>query len=303
MAKKKAKSTAQNIKKDSMVAKVEVKNPQDQERISRIVGTMFIVFGVILISFGIYSFIRYNRNPELNPEYQPPVIIGLKEVTNDELVTIKGSAIEYEKVFVYINGQEVERVNVSKDGSYEYTTPLEEGQYMVSVAGVKGFPKRYISPQTTGDTIIIDRTAPTLSDIKYPIEVGTKTFTVTGKIEKNAAVSIKRGTDVFGGVCDEEGNFKVSGIRLDEGSNIFTVVIRDEAGNEVVSDKKIKTIYSSSSSVNGDAVSDSTIPVADGNLDSAKMVMLGNILMIVFGIVALLGASGSTIYMLNKKRG
>lgn len=303
MAKKKVQSTAPYIKKDSMVSKVEVKNPQDQERVSRIVGTIFIVFGIILISFGIYSFIRYNRNPELNTDFQPPVIIGLKEVTNEETVTVKGSALEYDEVFVYVNGQEMERVDVQKDGSYEYTTPLEEGQYMISVAGVKGFPKRYISPQSSGDTITIDRTGPVLSEIKYPMEVGTKTFTVTGKIEENAKISIKRGTDVFGGVCDDKGNFKVSGIKLDEGSNVFSIVIQDEAGNEIVSDKKIKTIYSSDSSVNGNAVSDSKIPVADGNLDDAKMIILGNVLMTVFGIIALLGASGSTAYMLNRKRG
>lgn len=302
MAKKKAKSNIQTAKKETMVSKLEVKNPQDQERISRIVGTVFIILGLILISFGIFSFVKYNRNPELNTAYQPPVLIGLKEITNEDTLTIKGSALEYEKVFIYINGEESARVNVSKSGEYEYTTPLEEGEYLISVAGVKGFPKRYISPQATAEKVIVDRTGPTLSKVKYPTEVGTKTFTVTGTVEKGATVTVKRGVEIYGGTCDEKGNFKISGIKLDEGPNVFAIVIKDLAGNEITTEEKIKTLYSSESSVNGNAVSDSTIPVAAGNLDDAQITLLGNMLMVIFGVLALVGASVSTSVMIYKKK-
>ena len=98
MAKKKSKSSIQtapkNIskKKESMLSKVEIKKPQDQERISRIVGTIFIVLGVLLISFGIYSFVKYNRNPEMNTTYESPVMVGVNELTKEDSVVIRCSA-------------------------------------------------------------------------------------------------------------------------------------------------------------------------------------------------------------------
>ena len=183
MAKKKSKSSIQtapkNIskKQESMLSKVEVKKPQDQERVSRIVGTIFIVLGVLLISFGIYSFIKYNRNPEINTTYESPVMVGVNELTKEDSVVIRGSASGYDQVFIYVDGEEIERVKVAKDGSYEYTLNLvDEGKYAVTVAGVKGFPRRYISPVSETLYVTIDKTAPTISKIKYPAEVGTETF-------------------------------------------------------------------------------------------------------------------------------
>jgi len=309
VAKKKSKSSIQtapkNIpnKKDSMLSKVEVKKPQDQEKISRIVGTIFIVLGVLLISFGIYSFIKYNRNPEINTSYESPVMVGVNELTKEDSVVIRGSASGYDQVFIYVDGEEIGRVKVAKDGSYEYTLNLvDEGKYAVTVAGVKGFPRRYISPTSEVLTVTIDKTAPTISKIKYPAEVGTKTFSLTGVVEPNAVVTVKRGTGLYRATCDKDGNFKISGIILEAGPNVFNIELKDEAGNEVKVEEKVKVIYSEDSSVNGEAVDDTSIPVAAGELDSAMSVILGNKLMILFGILALVGMFSSTGVLLYRNR-
>ena len=306
MAKKKSKSSIQtapkNIpnKKDSMLSKVEVKKPQDQEKISRIVGTIFIVLGVLLISFGIYSFIKYNRNPEINTSYESPVMVGVNELTKEDSVVIRGSASGYDQVFIYVDGEEIGRVKVAKDGSYEYTLNLvDEGKYAVTVAG---FPRRYISPTSEVLTVTIDKTAPTISKIKYPAEVGTKTFSLTGVVEPNAVVTVKRGTGLYRATCDKDGNFKISGIILEAGPNVFNIELKDEAGNEVKVEEKVKVIYSEDSSVNGEAVDDTSIPVAAGELDSAMSVILGNKLMILFGILALVGMFSSTGVLLYRNR-
>lgn len=309
MAKKKSKSSIQtapkNIskKKESMLSKVELKKPQDQERISRIVGTIFIVLGVLLISFGIYSFIKYNRNPEINTTYEVPVMVGVNTLTNQDSVVIRGSASGYDQVFVYVDGEEVARVKVTKDGSYEYTLNLvDEGKYAVAVAGVKGFPRRYISPISETLNVNIDKTAPTISRIKYPAEVGTETFSLTGVVEPNTVVTVKRGTGLYRATCDENGNFKISGIVLETGPNVFNIELRDEAGNETKIEEKVRVIYSEDSSVNGEAVDDSSIPVAAGELDEAMSTILGNKLMIIFGILALIGMFSSTGVLLYKNR-
>ena len=309
MAKKKSKSSIQtapkNIsnKKDSMLSKVEIKKPQDQEKISRIVGTIFIVLGVLLISFGIYSFVKYNRNPEMNTQLESPVMVGINELTKEDSVVIRGSANGYDQVFIYVDGEEIERVKVAKDGSYEYTLNLvDEGKYAVTVAGVKGFPRRYISPTSEVLTVTIDKTAPTISKIKYPAEVGTETFSLTGVVEPNAVVTVKRGTGLYRATCDKNGNFKISGIVLEVGPNIFNIELKDEAGNELKVEEKVRVIYSKDSSVNGEAVDDTSIPVAAGELDSAMSVILGNKLMILFGILALVGMFSSTGVLLYKNR-
>ena len=309
MAKKKSKSSIQtapkNIskKKESMLSKVEIKKPQDQERISRIVGTIFIVLGVLLISFGIYSFIKYNRNPEMNTTYESPVMVGVNELTNEDSVVIRGSASGYDQVFIYVDGEEIERVKVAKDGSYEYTVNLvDEGKYAITVAGVKGFPKRYISPVSETLYVTIDKTAPTISKIKYPTEVGTETFSLTGVVEPNAEVTVKRGTGLYRATCDENGNFKISGIVLEAGPNVFNIELKDEAGNETKVEEKVRVIYSENSSVNGEAVNDTSIPQAAGELDEAMSVLLGNKLMILFGILALIGMFSSTGVLLYRNR-
>lgn len=309
MAKKKSKSSIQtapkNIskKQESMLSKVEIKKPQDQERVSRIVGTIFIVLGVLLISFGIYSFIKYNRNPEVNTQYESPVMVGVNELTKEDSVVIRGSASGYDQVFIYVDGEEVERVKVAKDGSYEYTLNLvDQGKYAVTVAGVKGFPRRYISPVSEILYVTIDKTAPTISKIKYPAEVGTETFSLTGVVEPNAVVTVKRGTSLYRATCDENGNFKISGIVLEKGPNVFNIELKDEAGNETQVEEKIRIIYSEDSSVNGEAVDDTSIPVAAGKLDKAMSVLFGNKLMIIFGILALIGMFSSTGVLLYKNR-
>ncbi|HNR53202.1 MAG TPA: Ig-like domain-containing protein [Candidatus Dojkabacteria bacterium] len=309
MAKKKSKSSIQtaskNIpqKKESMVSKIEIKKPQDQERVSRIVGTIFIVLGVLLISFGIYSFIKYNRNPEINTTYEAPVIVGVNTLTNQGSVVIRGSASGYDQVFIYVDGEEVARTKVTKDGSYEYTVDLvDEGKYAVTVAGVKGFPRRYISPISEVLNVTVDKTAPTISKIKYPAEVGTETFSLTGVVEPNAVVTVKRGTGLYRATCDEKGNFKISGIVLEKGPNVFNIELKDEAGNETKVEDKIRVIYSEDSDVNGEAVDDSSIPVAAGELSDAMSTLLGNKLMIIFGILALIGMFSSTGILLYKNR-
>jgi hypothetical protein len=51
--------------KQSMAEKVVIQR-KDNEMASRIVGTIFIVVGVILVGLGIYSFVTYNVEPELD---------------------------------------------------------------------------------------------------------------------------------------------------------------------------------------------------------------------------------------------
>ena len=83
---------------------------------------------------------------------------------------------------------------------------------------------------------------------------------------------------------------------------MFNIELKDEAGNETQVEEKIRIIYSEDSSVNGEAVDDTSIPVAAGKLDKAMSVLFGNKLMIIFGILALIGMFSSTGVLLYKNR-
>lgn len=290
-------------KKESMVSKVEVRSPRDSERVSRIVGTIFIVLGILLVGFGVYSFVKYNSTPTLDEKLVPPSMADVSSVTKEEIVSVGGNASGYDTVIIYVNGEKSQTAKIDKDGNFLVAVSLpSEGAYEITAAGVKGFPKRYISSPSLAESVTIDRTTPELKDIKYATEVGTETFTVTGVVEPDAQVVIKRGTDYYSATCDAEGNFKIASIALDEGANVFNVLIKDVASNETYLEGKIRVTYSPDSDVNGDAVDDESLPVAAGEEGIMKDFFLGNTLVIIFGILALVGATASTTVMYAKTK-
>ncbi len=310
MAKKKTKS-AEKVKssknfvkkgdsKKSMLSKVEIKKPDNQEKVSKIVGSVFIFLGIVLIGYGIYSFIKFSKTPELDEALDTPSLSGTEVLTNEEKIVIKGVAEDFDEVFVYVDSEEKGRVKVDSDSSFEYEYPVEdEGKYAVSVAGVKGFPKRYISLQSDMRIVEVDRKAPELAEVNYPVEVGTESFTLVGNTEPATEVVVKRGVDKYVSTADENGDFKVTGILLEEGPNVFTLTISDEAGNELEVEEKIKVIYSMDSNVNGNAVADE-IPIASGELSKAMQTIFSNNLMMVFGLLAILLFMLSTGFVVVK---
>ncbi len=306
MAKKKdiKKSASRYSENDSMKSKVEIKKPipANQERISRLVGSLFIGLGVLLVAFGIFSYIKYREDPLLDPELESPALQEVTSITNGDKILVKGNAAGYDNVFVYVNDEKVGDVKVDDEGKYSFEYTLEdEGEYSIAVAGVKGFPNRNISPKSDSMISVIDRSAPSQDSValKYGEETNKDTFILVGTTEPNASVQVKRGTESYNGLADKDGNFRIEGISLDEGKNVFAVYIKDVAGNEVLLEEKVRVAYSPAGSVNGDAVVDKNIPQAAGTFDE----LIGNELMMLFGLIAL-GAfisSSAVVYLKNKR--
>lgn len=314
MAKKKKYVSNKTASEDTMVSKVEIKKPQDQDKVSRLVGTIFIILGFLFVGYGIYSFVKYSKTPVLDESLQAPFLSGTDELVNEDNIVIKGIATDYTEVFVYVDGNEVGRTDVKDDDSFEYTyTTAGEGNYSVTVAGVKGFPKRYISPLSDARVIVVDKTQPELASILYSPEVGTETFSMTGEVESGCKILLKRGTASYSSDCGEDGKFSLTGIALDEGPNVFTMVIEDKAGNVKTVDDKVRVTYSADSDVNGDAVTDvngdgitdESLPVAAGDLDTALGILSDNNLMMIFGIISIsmfVLSSGVVVLKRNGKK-
>jgi hypothetical protein len=316
MAKRMSKSSKQTVsqkdiskKKDTqkMVSKVEVKKPQDQEKVSRVVGTIFIIIGVVLVGLGIFSYVKYRENPEFDGSLKSPSIVGINRLTNGKEITVQGVAEEYDQVVIYVDDTEVKTVKVAKDKGFEYIYEVDdEGKYAVTVAGVKGFPKRVVSPKSNSEVVVVDWTAPEILSLEYSSEVGTETFTVIGTTEEYAEVSLKRGVDSYSGIANEDGKFKITQIGLEEGPNVFNVETKDTAGNVGKNDEKVRVEYVLGASINGDAVVDTAtgetdLPVAAGNLSHAQDIILGNTLMMVFGLLALMGFVTSGVLYYKKQ--
>jgi hypothetical protein len=296
------------INKDSMKEKIEIKSPSGVDKASRIVGTIFIGLGILLVAFGIYSFLKFRAEPTYNEELEAPTVESLSEITNAESITVKGKAPGYNSVALFVNDEKVDETRV-KDDQYEFTYEIEqEGEYSVSVAGLEGFPFREISPRSSASEAVVDRTAPNAENIelKYADETALSTFTLTGKTEPKVAIEVRRGVSTYQANADDNGEFKVEGIALDEGKNVFYLSLTDVAGNTVSLDEKVRISYSPGADLNGDGVSDDrdvagaddTLPQAAGELDN----LLIRNLMLIFGIASLFVFSGSSIYAFNRKK-
>lgn len=295
-----------NISEDSMKSKVEIKQPvsQNQEKISKLVGSVFIGMGVLLVAFGIFSYIKYREEPLLDPELESPVLSEVTTLTNGDTVVIKGEAPKYDTVFVYVNEEKIGEAKVDDNSEFRYEYVVEdEGEYSIAVAGVRGFPNRYITPMSESKLSIVDKTGPVKESVtlKYGPETNKDTFILIGTTEPNATVEVKRGVESFTAVGDSEGNFRVEGISLEEGKNVYSVYVKDAAGNQVLLDEKVRVTYSSTGDVNGDAVidvEDGNIPQAAGTLDE----IFGNTLMMIFGMIALIALMGSSTFVYLKER-
>ena len=308
MAKKKYNSAKNNYNnkannsKDSMVSKVEIKEKKENY-LSRLIGTLFIVFGLLLIGYGIFSYIKNNNNPKLDESLTAPSLTEtLKAVNGDELV-VKGDAQGFNKAQVYVDNELVGTAKINKDGKFEYIHKVaDEGKYIVSVSAIKGFFKKLVTPKSDPIIVSVDRTAPELAKINYSKEVGTETFAVVGEGEPGSTVVVKRGTDIYETEVGSDGKFVVKDISLrDEGTNVFSVVLKDEAGNSKEVEEKVTVLYSKASSVNGNAVIDSDLPVAAGELELALSILKDAKIMSILGLLALIAFVTSSGVVIAKK--
>ena len=297
-------SKKQNTKKvKSMKEKVTIKQPSRGDKASRIVGTIFIGLGVLLVAFGIYSFIQFRAEPTYDENLEIPTIEFVTELTNKGVIVIRGNAPSLDAVAIFANDQRVGEARV-RDDSYEYEYEVEEeGEYIISVAGLKGFPFRSIGDRSAPQIAMVDMTPPDVENValEYIAETNRDSFKLSGVVDPNTTVEIRRGVDSYEATSDEEGQFEIVDISLEEGPNVFTVQLSDEAGNRVTLEERVRVEYSTIAQVNGDGVTigvaDGTLPQASGDLDN----LLARKLMVIFGLAAIFVFAGSFAYAYNKK--
>ena len=292
---------ATKLNKKSMAEKVVIQR-RDNEMASRIVGTIFIIVGTILVGLGIYSFVTYKTEPKLDKDIKVPVLSEIDSATNKKSITLKGTADDVSKVRIFVNDELLDTVKV-EDKKFTYKWEIEdEGIYTIMVDGLKGFPKQKKSESSDAVMVTVDWTSPSKNiSLDYTEESASSSLLVKGTTEADTTVYVKRGTELFSTVSDNDGNFEITLTLEDEGKNVFNILLEDKAGNQTVPDEKIRVTYSPSADVDGDGTTDE-LPEASGNLSEALRDIAANNLMSIFGVLGLLVMAGTSAVLYRKYR-
>jgi len=293
------------VKKQKTMSDKVVLQKKDHEMASRVVGTIFIIVGTILVGLGIYSFVTYKIEPELDENLTTPILRELSSVTNDRIVELGGTAEGIQKVRIFLDDVLLETIKV-EDGKFKYEWEVEdEGIYAISIDGLKGFPRQKRSAISETTFLTVDRTPPSSNiSLEYPVEVVMESFLVEGVIDPNTTLILKRGTQSYSGVSDEDGNIELVISLLDEGKNVFGLLLRDEAGNETIPEEKVRITYSPRGDIDGNGVQgvSTEIPEASGNLLEAMKEVFNNQLMIFFGLLAILSMFITSVILVRKAK-
>ncbi|MCC7289679.1 hypothetical protein IT417_00275 [bacterium] len=289
-----------------MVEKVQVvtQEPESENMLSMIVGTVLVALGILLFVVGVVMFVLYYLPPREDRNVTKPMLYELPGATNSVKLTIAGET-DYDKVMIWVSDtvsqDEVTPVTVDvTDGrfSYDYLGTVDGTRYEIEAASLRGFPIRLRSEKTSPVFVLVDRTPPSKTvTFTYEREVDTKAFTVRGVAEASTTVTLRRDDKEYSAKTNDKGNFVIRDIPLSVGGNEFSAVVTDSAGNSSRATTNVKVIYALGD-INGGGVTD--LPESAGPLSNELAYILGNRLFGIFGIAALL-ILGTNLYIVSRK--
>lgn len=182
-------------------------------------------------------------------------------VTDDKQPTLKGSSPDLAEVIIYIDDQEPVVVKV-ENGEWSYELPeLGEGNHKVEVqpvsqSGVKGDKEAAINFDVdTTKPELVEGGADANFEGVYADKTGTETHVRPDTNDDTLIFKGKGAEDgtivmiwadeahekLIGSTVVQNGVWRYESDKLAEGDYAFNVTIRDEAGNELVIDKIVKT--------------------------------------------------------------
>ena len=153
----------------------------------------------------------------------------------------------------------------------------------------------------------IDWTPPSSTiSLEYESLSPSSSATVKGSADPNTTIIIENETNAYEGIVNEDGTFEIPGVALANGLNSYTVRIKDRAGNEVVSEEKVKISYEGGD-LDGLGVATGPgqqLPESAGELEAAMDFLTGNSMMLIIGVAALavLGISSYAVFLTAKKQ-
>lgn len=288
-----------------MVDKINQKLSASEDSLfSRMLGAGLIVLGVLLVILAIVVVVLARKDPKVDDSLTIPTV-QVDRYTREFEVDVEGETDEKGRVMIWLDDDvEETSVRADSDGLYEYLLELEEeGEYEVTVATVSGWLVRKRSPKSNVALVELDRTAPSSKvELNYSSTSDDGGFDLTGEAQESGLTVILKGDKEYTATTDRNGEFAFSDIPLEEGSNSFTVVLEDKAGNQKELARKVEVTSQSAGDVNGDGVFDAAgtneLPEAAGELGDALSALFANKLMVIFGLIAaaVLAVNSTMVY-------
>ena len=171
---------------------------------------------------------------------QVPIIASQVEATNQPKVELEGFGEAESQVVVVVNGEEIDRVAVDKDGKFSYSLLLDEGENLINLYGVDQDDNESAGRQFV---IILDRENPTLlfedlNNGKQIIGRDQQNFQIRGETEPNAQLTLNE-RNVY---VRSDGTF-VTQVYLQDGDNVLKFVVIDQAGNRTEQEVRVNFRY------------------------------------------------------------
>jgi len=189
----------------------------------------FFINGLGTIT-GIFKQSTKEESVAENPNLAPPIINIPYEATSSSKIDISGYAASHSKVKIYLEDELVGTTTAEDNGSFtvqDITLSLGTNNIYGKTEDENG--KESLASKTI--KVIFDNEKPPL-EVSNPSDgqtfSGERKMNVVGKTEPNAMVSIN-GEQA---IVDSEGKFSRQ-FSLSDGSNTFTIVAKDSAGNSI----------------------------------------------------------------------
>jgi len=296
-------------KKESMTEKVSHSGYNEKkEPVSMFGGMVALFLGLILLIVGVVFLVLFNLPARLDENMKAPIVDTLSSHSNEKSILVKGVADEGSKVVLYVNSVEYKKMGeVDKDKRFEVEYIIEkEGDYVVEVAAISGFPVRYRSPKSSIQTVVIDWTAPS-RDVKFTTsrESEVNRVVIKGDAEKDTTITMRNRNDnnkEYKTGVNSEGKFEIKDVYLINGDNSFVVEIQDRAGNKAVLSSDYVVNYSkvNGGSVNGGGAVD--LPESSGEIANFIKEMFAQRLVVILGVLSLIVLAVNSAIVLTKLR-
>lgn len=319
-SKKSSKKKGEVKLSDNLNHNGSARKSEPSDTTARILGAIFVVSALVIILVLIIAYGLSKLSYRVDPNLPIPTLNELPKYTKEETIDVSGTVLPGETVALYQDGDLLKyRAETDDDGdfTFEEVELEEEGETEFEAAVIRGGLLKKRSEKSNTVSTIVDWTAPSSKvEVSYDETVSNGKTSIEGKAEENSTVILEdEDGNKYETKADEDGKFKFDDVKLKSGKNVFSIKVKDEAGNEVVSGTEIE--ITAEGDINGPGAStgpdgtDGTgtdgqqLPESAGELDRAMEFLFGNNIMFVFSILALavFGASTASVMWHSRKRG
>jgi hypothetical protein len=169
-------------------------------------------------------------------------------ITNDNTLTLKGTALANATVKVFDGSTQVGTVKADASGNWSLTTAaLKDGAH--SFTATASDTTARTSAASTALAVTIDTKAPTAPVLKANSVVDTNHVLLSGTAEAGSAVKVYDGSTLVGtGTAGANGSWSITTSGLSKGTHTLTATATDVAGNVSAASQSVKPVIGTSTS-------------------------------------------------------